>query len=137
MSETHVLMRLGDECYALPAEHVLEVAEAGDLTALPGAGAHVLGLRSLRGRVVPVLSLAALMGAAADPGAPGRVCVASRGDALAGLAVDEVTDVVELPAGGEERPSELLLRSVLADERLVGVIDVDRLFAELERRGGT
>lgn len=136
MSGVHVHVRVGGDAYALPVKHVLEVVVHGELAPLPGAGAHVLGLRNLRGQVTPVFDLAGLLGAAAG-GPPRRVCVAEHGDGLGGLAVDEVTDVAELPDGGDEIESTLLGRSILVDGCLVGVVDVDRLFAELERRGGT
>ena len=135
MSDVHVSVRLGAESYALPVTHVLEVIPRGVLSPLPGAGEHVLGVRNLRGQVVGVFNLAALLGS--DGGdAPDRICVASHTAGLAGLAVDEVLDVGELPGEGEASDADLLARSTLANGRLVGVVDMDALFAELERRGG-
>jgi purine-binding chemotaxis protein CheW len=134
VSSTHVQVRIGREVYAIPVTHVLEVLDFDELVPLPGAGAHVLGLRNLRGQVLPVFDLAELLGAGAA--APARVCVASRNGDLAGLAVDEVTDVTELPDDGDEVDSPLLSRSMLVGDRLIGVIDADELFAVLDRRGG-
>jgi purine-binding chemotaxis protein CheW len=135
VSATHVQVRVGREAYALPVTHVLEVLDLDELTPLPGAGGHVLGLRNLRGQVLPVFDLGALLGAG-EGTLPARVCVASRNGHVAGLAVDEVTDVSALPDEGEEVDSPLLARSLLFGDRLVGVIDADELFAELDRRGG-
>jgi purine-binding chemotaxis protein CheW len=131
----HVFVRLGAESYALPVGHVLEVARHGALSPVPGAGAHVLGVRNLGGEIVPVFALGALLGATRH-GSPERVCLARQGTVLAGLAVDEVTDVDELPDAGEEGETELLSRRTLVDGRLVGVVDMEALFAELGRRGG-
>jgi purine-binding chemotaxis protein CheW len=131
----HVSVRLGDEIYALPVDNVLEVTGPGAVSALPASGDHVLGVRNLRGTVVPVFDLAALVGAAGAHAAD-RVCVTSRAGRLAGFAVDEVVDVGELPAAGDDAASPLLAGSMLVDGQLIGVVDVDRLFAELERRGG-
>jgi purine-binding chemotaxis protein CheW len=135
VSNVHVYVRVGAEGYALPVDHVLEVLGPGRLSPLPGAAAYVLGLRNVRGQVVPVFDLAALVGAG-SPESRQRVCVASHRAGLAGLAVDEVTDVAELPSGGEADVGPLLARSTLVDGRLVGVVDAERLFTELERRGG-
>jgi purine-binding chemotaxis protein CheW len=132
----HVYVRLGAESYALPVAHVLEVARHGTLTPVPGAGAHVLGVRSLGGEIVPVFALGALLGTA-HHGPPERICLARQGAVLAGLAVDEVTDVDALPETGEDVDTELLARSTLVGGRLVGVVDMEALFAELGRRGGT
>jgi chemotaxis signal transduction protein len=130
----HVHLRLGREAYAIPVEHVVEVVELGDLAPLPGAGPHVLGLRHLRGQVLPVFDLAALLGAGESE--PARVCVAVHERRAAGLAIDEVTDVAGLPDGGSDVDAPLLTSSTLVDGRLVGLIDAGALFAELERRGG-
>src|SRR5687767_11818247 len=58
MSEVVVRVRVGTEDYALPVENVLEVAELGALTPVPGSARTVLGVRNLRGQVIPVIDLA-------------------------------------------------------------------------------
>jgi chemotaxis signal transduction protein len=131
----HVHVRVGREAYAIPVTHVREIVEYGDVTPLPGSGAHVLGMRNLRSRVLPVFDLAALLGAG-ERGEPASVCVAEHDGSVAGLAVEEVSDVTALPEDGDPVDSALIDRSVLVDGRLVGVIDADRLFEELRRRGG-
>ena len=131
----HVHVRIGREAYAIPVTHVREVLEIGHVTPLPGSGEHVIGLRNLRGQIVPVFDVAALIGAGALD-EPGKVCVTELNGSVAGLAVDEVTDVAEIPNDGDHVESPLVDRSVLAGDRLVGVIDPNELFAELDRRGG-
>ena len=54
----HVRLRVGSELYAIPIENVLEVAELGELSAVPGAEPVVLGVRNLHGQVLPVFDLA-------------------------------------------------------------------------------
>jgi purine-binding chemotaxis protein CheW len=119
----------------MPVTRVREILEIGEVTSLPGSGEHVLGLRNLRGAVLPVFDLAALLGAGSR-GVPAKVCVTELHGSVAGLAVDEVTDVAELPDDGDPVDSPLVERSILAGDSLVGVIDADELFAELDRRGG-
>jgi purine-binding chemotaxis protein CheW len=128
----HVQVRVGSELYALPVTHVLEVGEMRALTAAPGASRATLGICNLRGDVLAVFDLAAVLGLPHSE-APQRMLVAERAGTRAGLAVDEVTDVAELPEGGQEADSELLSSAALIDGALVGVIDVDRLFDTLER----
>ena len=132
MSDVHVKLRVGAEAYALPIENVLEVAELGDLAAVPGAGPAVLGVRNLHGQVLPVFDLARVLGIARD-GRPPCVVVAEQHGRLAGLAVDEVTDVAPLAADVEEAETEFLRCAVLEEDRLVGVVDVERVFAALAR----
>ena len=130
MNGVHVRLRVGRERYALPIENVLEVAEMGSLSALPGAGGAVLGVRNLRGQVLPVFDLARVLAIAGD-GAPVRVVVAEHDGRLAGLAVDEVTDVVELTGDTEPVEAAYLSGSILEAGQLVGVLDVERVFGSL------
>ena len=130
MSTVHVHVRVGAEMYALPVAHVLEVGEIGDLTIAPGASRETLGLRNLRGEVLPVFDLGVVLGLPRSE-APRRMLVAERDGLHAGLAVDEVTGVEELPETDQAVESELLSRAVLIEGALVGVIDVDRLFDNL------
>jgi purine-binding chemotaxis protein CheW len=132
MSGVHVQVRVGAELYALPVAHVLEVGEMRTLTAAPGASRATLGVCNLRGDLLPVFDLGAVLGLPRTD-APQRMLVAERGGTLAGFAVDEVTDVDELPEADQEADSELLLGAALIEGSLVGVIDVDRLFDTLEQ----
>ena len=130
MNGVHVRLRVGRERYAVPIEHVLEVGELGVLSAVPGAGTAVLGIRNLRGQVLPVFDLARVLAIAGD-GEALRVLVAEHEGRQAGLAVDEVTDVAELASDAEESQAEYLTGAVLEDGQLVGIIDVERLFRSL------
>lgn len=123
----HVRVRVGDESYALPVEHVLEVADIGQLSPVPGASSSVLGVRNLRGQVLPVFDLARLFGIERD-GAPQKLVVAEDGARRAGFAIDEVTDVGELADPSEEGESAFLRGASLVGDALVGVVDVPRLF---------
>lgn len=127
----HVRVRVGAELYALPVDHVLEVAEMGAIATVPGARREALGVRNLRGQILPVFDLAALFGVAG--GSATRLLVAESGGRRAGFAIDEVSDVGELPEPAEETESEFLLGAALVGADLVGVVDVPRLFAALEK----
>ena len=117
-------VRVASESYALPVDQVLEVAERGEVTPLPGASAAVIGVRNLRGQVVPVVDLAAVLGVASGASSRARIVVAQQNGRKAGLAVDEVAGVENLPEGSEEVEGRHLVRAVLADGALVGVVDV-------------
>jgi purine-binding chemotaxis protein CheW len=131
MSTVHVRVRAGAEDYALPVESVLEVAEHGNVAPVPGASAEVLGVRNLRGQVIPVLDLAAVFGLADD--APfERVVVAEDGERTAGFAVEAVLDVIDLPGSAEESDSPYLAATALIDGTLVGVVDVGAVLAAVQ-----
>jgi purine-binding chemotaxis protein CheW len=134
VSDVLVRIRVGSESYALPVDNVLEVAELGDLAAVPGAGAGVLGVRNLQGQVLPVFDFAQVLGIPRE-GRALRLVVAEQDGRLAGLAVDEVTGVAPLGGAPQVEDGEFLTHSVLeGDGCLVGVVDVPQVFAALGRQ---
>jgi chemotaxis signal transduction protein len=57
-----MLLRLGARWFALEVGAIVEVALKGIVTRVPTAPSHVLGVASLRGRLVTVVSLERLLG---------------------------------------------------------------------------
>ena len=127
----HVRFRVGDENFALPVGQVLEVADLGQLAPVPGAPPAVLGVRNLRGHVLPVIDLAVVLGTAhARPGA--RLVIAEEAGRRAGLAIDQVTDVAELPGPMQEADSPFISGSTLFHDELVGVVDLEGVFTAVQ-----
>lgn len=139
MSDVHVRLRVGREWYALPVDHVVSVVEIGAIARVPGSGPALTGVRNLEGQVLPVFDLGTVLGIASDE-RPARVVVATHDGRIAGLAVDEVTDVEPLasdPGKPENESAEgWLAGAILERDRLVGVVDVGRLLSTLERAAG-
>jgi two-component system chemotaxis response regulator CheV len=128
----HVRLRVASEAYAVPVEHVLEVAGLGQVRAVPRARPELLGVRNMRGQILPVVDLARLLGIPRTV-PPTRLLVVEAGDRRAGFAIDEVSGVGQLGDPAEETGSGLLLGAALADGDLIGVIDVVRVFDSLEQ----
>ena len=128
----HVRFRLGDESFALPVAQVLEVAELGALAPVPGAPPSVLGVRNLRGQVLPVIDLATVLGSARADEAE-KLVITEKAGRRAGFAIDEVTDVGELPGPVQETDSPYLSGSALVQGDLVGIVDIERVFAAVEQ----
>jgi purine-binding chemotaxis protein CheW len=132
MSGVQVRVRVAGEQYALPVDRVLEVADLDEVAPVPGAPAEILGVRNLRGQVLPVISLAAVLGLSGAGSS--RVVVAESGGLRAGLRVDEVLDVGELPPSSEPVESDFLLGACLLDGELVGALDVDAVLTSVAAR---
>jgi purine-binding chemotaxis protein CheW len=128
----YVRLRVAAEAYAMPVENVLQVAELGDVTAVPGSRPEMLGVRNLRGQILPVVDLALLLGIPRTA-PPTRLLVAEAGGRQAGFAIDQVSEVGELEDPTEETDSDMLVGAALAGGDLIGVIDVTRVFDSLER----
>jgi purine-binding chemotaxis protein CheW len=125
----HVRLQAGAEGYAIPVAEVVTVLEMDGVTPVLGAPPALLGLRPLRGTLLPVFDLAAVLGIA--PGTAQRIVVVADGTVHAGFAVDDVLDVAELAATDDAAESDCLRGSVLVDGALVGVLDVAALIARL------
>jgi purine-binding chemotaxis protein CheW len=134
MSGVSVRVRVAGEHYALPVEQVLEVADLGEVAPVPGAPPEIVGVGNLRGRVTPVIDLATTLGLSG--GEPSRFVVVESGELRAGLLVDEVLDVEELPPASEQAESEYLLGACLLDGVLVATLDVNAVLDSVASRGG-
>jgi purine-binding chemotaxis protein CheW len=128
MSRVHVRVVAGGEHYALPVEAVLEITEIGQVTPVPGAPSGVLGVRNLRGQVIPVIDLATVLGLSGEVESE-RIVVTEDGDLRAALAVTSTDDVGELGAATEEVESPYLSGAILVEDALVGIVDVPALLA--------
>jgi purine-binding chemotaxis protein CheW len=84
---------VGGKSFGLPSGIVREVARLPRLTRVPHAPPALLGLANVRGAVVPILSLAALVEQSGG-GGERRVVIVDNGEPI-GLAVDYVSKLVE------------------------------------------
>lgn len=126
MTSAHLLVRVEGERYALPIHDVVEVARIGELTPVPGAPHAVLGVQNLRGQVVPVVDLGAVVGMPRSEKRGALVVVDDSGQP-AGLAVDALIDVADLVGDASEPPDGPLLGSAMVDGALVGLLDARSL----------
>jgi purine-binding chemotaxis protein CheW len=125
-----VRVRVGGEQYALPVEHVHEVVDLGELSAVPGSADSVLGLLNLNGEIVPAFDLANILQIERDEH-PRRLLIAQCEGQRAAFAVDEVLDVGPLDGTMQESDSPHLLASMVLDGAMVGMLSVDGLFASI------
>jgi purine-binding chemotaxis protein CheW len=129
MTEVKVRVLAGGEHYALPVTFVKEIAELGELSPVPGAPSQVLGLRNLRGQVLPVIGLAEVLGL--DGAESERVVVVEDDGRQLALALQAVIEVEKLSGEVEEVDSPYLEGAVLVDGALVGLVDVPAVFESL------
>lgn len=105
MDPRHVLFRSGGERFAIPLESVAEVVPpAPPWATVPRSAPAVRGAMTVRGRVVAVVDLAAMMGRGGASPPRGQVLVLDRERRTLGLLVDEVLGVE--PVGAPDRPGE-------------------------------
>jgi purine-binding chemotaxis protein CheW len=111
----HVVFRVGSERFALPLEAVREVVvPQPPFARVPRSSEAVRGVMNLRGRVVAVVDLAALVGLAAQrlEGGAGQVLILDHGRRALGFLIGGVLGVEPLPPAADPTPG--LVRGVAA-----------------------
>lgn len=137
-SDRWLSFHLGGQLYAAPLSQISEVIRDGELTPVPGAASDLMGIRHLRGRIVPVLDGRRRLGLPqADGEDPNqvRLVMMSHGPHLVGLRVDAVGDLVtpdaaEIgppPPGGARREDDPVHGVLPWQGGFVALLDVRRL----------
>lgn len=139
-----VLFRLGEQSFALPVEEVRQIIEMVAIIRLPEVEAFIEGVINVRGKMAPVVDLRRVL----KKGTPTRglntpLILVEVKKQLTGIIVDEVLNVIELPAERIARLDEFMpvdaartpiLRGIAnpADD-CVMVLDLDHLFEPGQR----
>ena len=89
---------LAGQKFVAPMNEVGEILQPPRVTKVPGVRNWVLGVSNIRGRLVPVLDLAGLLGVPSKANwRARRVLVIGQGDNLNGLMVDAVLGMQQFP----------------------------------------
>ena len=100
---------LSDEQYALDILEVKEIVRLHAITPVPRSPEWLKGIVTLRGVIVPIFDLRSRLGLAEiEYGPDTRIVVVYRGDELAGLVVDRITQVMRLPVEAIEPPPQTI-----------------------------
>ena len=114
-----LVFQLAERVYALPAEIVAEVIRMPATVRVPQAPRALIGVANLRGAVLPVVSLRALLGLVGEPEAASRAIVLD-GVAPVAIVVDAMDALVTVDAERIKARSAQL--SVEGVEKLNGAI---------------
>lgn len=131
--------RIGSQLYAAPLGDVNEVIRDGELTPVPGAAADLLGVRQLRGRIVPVMDGRRRLGLAeqppADPATVRIVLLSHEGqplglrvDAIGELIVHEGQEIAPPPPGRAVRDDDPVSGVLPWRDGFVALLDAGRLY---------
>ncbi len=110
-TEKHLTFRLGGETYGIAILKVQEIINLVPVTRVPRTPGHVRGVINLRGKVFPVIDLRLKFGLPSAPPTE-KTCIvvvqvlqADR-SVVIGVMVDEVSEVLDIPASEIEPPPE-------------------------------
>lgn len=135
-----LLFRLGDETYAVGVESVREIVDDFTVTSIPCVPSHVLGVINVRGEIISVIDLAAVL----NPSTTGERftdreeksgIVVCSDEVTSMLLVDEIGDIIEVPQGSVEPPlssldrahAEMVSGSVYWEGQLVAIVNLARI----------
>lgn len=133
-----LLFRVGGAPYGLEIEAIQEVADDPPLHSVPKAGAFLLGAVNLHGRVLPVIDLPALLGAAAAPRDRRLLVLTPEFHSLA-LAISGVGPIVpfeaaalHLPPTAEAAPAAAGVVSIGDGGERINLLDPGAVIERLE-----
>lgn len=133
-----LLFQLGDDqVYGINVFKVREVITCPALSQVPGGQSNIRGLAHLRGETVPIIDLSASIGKAPFEEPTGLVIVTEYNRNIQGFLVHRVDRIVNLRWSDISPPPEtigqdhFLTAVVEIDKKLVNVIDVEKIFAEI------
>jgi len=134
-----VVFHLAGQRYALPIASVQEIQQIVAFSDVPSQGGPVVGMVNLRGVVIPALDMRSLLGLPREEyGLETPMVICRSGGQLIALIVDEVEDVLELPAGCLQAPPRMhalaakMIGVCRLDTDLISLLDVDKLLAPLD-----
>lgn len=136
-----VSFKVADQEYAIAIEDVQEIVQVPEsIIHVPHSASHVIGVMTLRSRLLPLINLRRMFGLSDQPlDEKSRIVVLSLGSASVGVAVDGVSEVLRVAKTSvDAMPALLAKEGDLADiseicllddgKRLVSIITVRNLF---------
>ena len=120
-----VVFNINTEEFGVEIKAVQEIIRMANITEVPRAPPYVKGIINLRGRIIVVISLNAIMGTQSrEHDANTRIIVAEVDGTVMGFVVDSVSEVIRLPARSIE-PAPAIIMNKIRTEYFRGVGKVD------------
>ncbi|HEY4789379.1 MAG TPA: chemotaxis protein CheW [Bacteroidales bacterium] len=143
-SQSHLLVQLAEETYAINVSKVYQIFEVPPITKVPQTPPYMLGVMNARGRLLPVIDLRILYGMETSAHSKHTAIIATAcnfwnedGEQLqdVGLLVDAVHEVTDIDSSTIERPAlpgnsegySCFAGFVRLGENIVLVLDIDNL----------
>ena len=137
-----VVFELGSENFGVEIASVESIIKMQPITQLPHVSSFVEGVTNLRGKVLPVIDLRKRFGLAPqETDKNSRIIVVSLDQTEVGMIVDEVSEVLTVPAGVVEPvpaitstvDSSFITGIAKLNQRLVILLDLHSILANEEK----
>jgi purine-binding chemotaxis protein CheW len=135
----HVLFKVAEGDFAVPASEVLHMETYTGATKVPGAQPHVAGLVQVRSRVIPVVDLRARFGLpSTEPTLDSRVLVLQCKERVVGVIADSAREVLQIETDSFRPPPEVVTQQAAGfvssvaqvGGRLIMLMDSSRVIGE-------
>lgn len=139
-----VSFMLADEEYGVEVLKVREIIRMPTITKMPNTPQHVEGIINLRGKVIPIISMRKRFGLMeSENSGHTRIIIMDVVGTLTGFIVDAVSEVIRIHSSEIQPPPTMIMSGGIGREFITGVfnhaerlliiMDVDRMFSDDER----
>ncbi|MBF0517022.1 MAG: purine-binding chemotaxis protein CheW, partial [Nitrospirae bacterium] len=140
LADSYLAFQIGRFIYAVPAIDVREIIHLPELRQVDEAPAHIAGLVTIRGTVVPLIDLDVRFGRPSSLQllTTDKVVIFSCDGALTGIIVNEVIDIYEIPSDSIEQtplfgrdaisPGAIVEHVAKIDEAIIMILNQKKLF---------
>ena len=139
-----IIFKLGEEEFGVNILQVREIEKLDQgITRVPKAPHFVEGIINLRGEIIPIVDLRARFGLTLpEVGLNSRVIIVEVGEALVGMLVDAVVEVLRVPVSAIETAptitkgvdSYFLVGVVNISDRLIVLLNLERTLSPEEEQ---
>ncbi|RMG71248.1 MAG: chemotaxis protein CheW [Nitrospirae bacterium] len=106
-----VTFYIGSELYGIDIKRVREIILPSDITPVPNCPQYIEGVTNLRGKIIPIINMKKRFSASESEGESYKkqspVIIVETSDSVAGLLVDRLSKVVDIPSELMEPNPEL------------------------------
>ncbi|HXE97928.1 MAG TPA: chemotaxis protein CheW [Dongiaceae bacterium] len=139
-----VSFMLADEEYGVEVLKVREIIRMPTITKMPNVPHHVEGIINLRGKVIPIISMRRRFGLMENGNnIQTRIIIMDVSGRLTGFIVDSVSEVIRIHSSEIQPPPSMVTSGGIGQEFITGVfnhaerlliiMDIDRMFSDDER----
>lgn len=137
----YMTFKLAQEAYGLEILRVREIIGLMEITRVPRTSGHIRGVINLRGKVIPVVDLRLKFGMESAEITDQTVIIVvqfaqGEGEMVMGILVDEVVEVLDVPAeqiepppsfGGDSEKFDFILGVGKSEERVLFLLDIGKV----------
>ncbi|MDT8716678.1 purine-binding chemotaxis protein CheW [Clostridium sp. 19966] len=127
-----IIFKLNEELFAVETSKVQGIENSMEITKVPTAPGYIKGLINLRGNVISLLDIDMLLDINKLDKEKNSIIILNMNEELVGIAVDDVSEVMEISDKKIEKVQEDRTRPYIKgvinlEDNLVTLVDVDEL----------